>query len=64
MQEIDTSYGVFRKIHRKTPVPDLTPATLLKKRLWHWCFPVNLANFKENLFTENLWVTASQKNIF
>ena len=29
----------FRKIHRKTPVP----ATLLKKRLWHWCFPVNFA---------------------
>ena len=23
----------------------LTPATLLKKRLWHRCFPVNFAKF-------------------
>ena len=36
-----------------TPVPDLffnkvaglRPATLLKKRLWHSCFPVNFAKF-------------------
>ena len=21
------------------------PATLLKKRLWHWCFPVNFVKF-------------------
>ena len=26
-------------------VADLRPATLLNKRLWHKCFPVNFANF-------------------
>ena len=39
----------FHKIHRKAPVPEslfnrgegLRLATLLKKRLWHRCFPVN-----------------------
>ena len=31
----------------------LTPATLLKKRLWHRCFPVNLSNFYEHLLTQN-----------
>ena len=40
----------FRKIHRKTPVPvpffkKNWPATLLKKRLSHKCFPVNFAKF-------------------
>ena len=32
----------FCKIHKKTPVPE---STLLKKRLWHKCFPVNFENF-------------------
>ena len=26
-------------------VPGLRPVTLLKKRLWHWCFPVKFAKF-------------------
>ena len=26
-------------------VADVRPATLLKKRLWHRCFPVNFAKF-------------------
>ena len=31
------------------------PATLLKKRLWHRCFPVNFAKFLRTLFlTEHL----------
>ena len=25
--------------------PRTRPATLLKKRLWHWCFPVDFAKF-------------------
>ena len=29
------------------------PATLLKKRLWQWCFPVNFANFFKNTFLQN-----------
>ena len=32
------------------------PATLLKKRLWHWCFPVNFAKFLRTPFlTKYLW---------
>ena len=31
-------------------VAGLRPATLLKKRLWQSCFPVNLRNFSEHLF--------------
>ena len=32
------------------------PATLLKKRLWHSCFPVNFVKFLRTLFlTEHLW---------
>ena len=39
----------------------LRPATLLKKRLWHKCFPVNFAKFlRTPFFTEHLLVTASE----
>ena len=32
------------------------PATLLKKKLWHRCFPVNFVKFLKTLFlTEPLW---------
>ena len=32
------------------------PATVLKKRLWHRCFPVNFAKFlRASFFTEHLW---------
>ena len=30
------------------------PATLLKKRPWHMCFPVNFAKFLRTFFIENL----------
>ena len=52
----------FRKIHRKTPVPEslffnkvagLRPATLLKKKLWHSYFPVNFVKYAPFL-TEHL----------
>ena len=34
---------------------EIRPATLLKKRLWHMCFPVNFAKFLRTLFfTEHL----------
>ena len=36
-------------------VASLRPATLLKKRLWHRCFPVNFAKFlRTPFFTEHL----------
>ena len=41
-------------------VAGLSPATLLKKRLWHRCFPVNFAKFLRTPFlTEHLLATAS-----
>ena len=34
----------------------LRPATLFKKRLWYWCFPVNFAKILRTPFLiENLW---------
>ena len=66
-QEVFCEKGVFRKFakHRKTPVrvsfliklqaSGLRPAALLKKRLWHRCFPVNFVKFLETPFpTEHL----------
>ena len=36
-------------------VPGLSLATLQKQRLWHRCFPVNLAKFlRTPIFIENL----------
>ena len=58
----------FAKLTAKKPVPESLyliklqawPATLLKKRLWHRCFPVNFAKISKNtFFTEHLWLTAS-----
>ena len=44
----------FRKIHGKTPVPEYPEYLfLLKKRLWHSCFPVNFVKFLRTLFSEN-----------
>ena len=41
-------------------VAGLRPATLLKKSLWHRCFPVNFAKFiRTPFFTEHLWATGS-----
>ena len=34
-------------------VASLSPATLLKKRLWHRCFPVNFAKLLKRLFLQN-----------
>ena len=37
-------------------VAGLRPTTLLKKRLWHRCFPVNFAKFlRTPFFKEHLW---------
>ena len=50
----------FCKIYKKTPVSQprnkvagLRPVTLLKKRLWHRCFPVNFAKFLRTPFLQN-----------
>ena len=33
-------------------VAGLRPATLLKKKLWHWCFPVNFKKFLRTPFLQ------------
>ena len=34
----------------------MRPATLVKKRLWHWRFPLNFAKFlKTPFFIEHIW---------
>ena len=35
-------------------VAGLRPAALLKKRLWHWCFPVNFEKFLITSFSQNI----------
>ena len=41
----------------------LMPATLLKKRIWHRCFPVNFVKFLTTTFyIEYLWRTASGRH--
>ena len=48
----------FRSIHQRCSA---RPATLLKKRLWHRCFPVNFVEFLKTPFLiEYLWATASR----
>ena len=48
---------VLRKIAKFTAKHlCLRPATLLKKRLWHRCFPVNFAKFlRTTFFIDHLW---------
>ena len=47
------------KIHSKTPMPEtnkiagLRPAALLKKRLWHRCFPVNFVKCLRTSYLQN-----------
>ena len=56
----------FQKFHKFTgkylcqslffnKVVGLRSATLLKKRLWHRCFPVNFAKFLRPFYLEHLW---------
>ena len=65
--QIRTFFSNYQKrageTSRKRSVPEplfnkvagLRAATLLKKRLWHWCFPLNFAKFLKTPFvTEHL----------
>ena len=47
-------------------VAGLTPITLLKKTLWHRCFPVNFENFIRKLFfTQHLrWLLLFEEQYF
>ena len=47
--------AVVQRCSAKKVFSGLRPATLLKKRLWHRCFPANFAKFLRSLFlTEHL----------
>ena len=43
----------FVKFTGKHLCQSLSPATLLEKRLWHRCFPVNIAKFLRTPFWKN-----------
>ena len=52
--------GVLKNFAKFTPVPvflnkvtGLRTETLIKKRLWHKCFPVNFAKFLRTPFLQN-----------
>ena len=60
-QEVVYKKGILRNFSKFTgkhlyqSLFCMRPATLLKKRLWHRCFPVNFAKFLRTLFlTERL----------
>ena len=44
-------------------VASLRSATLLKKRPWHMCFPVNFAKFLRTYFLQNTSVQLLLENI-
>ena len=50
--EVFRKKGVLRSFTKFTG-RYLRPATLLKKRLWHRCFPVNFAKFLKTPFLQN-----------
>ena len=47
------NFTQFTGKHLYQSVASLRPATLLKKRLWHRCFPVNFAKFLRTPFFQN-----------
>ena len=59
---------------QRCSIKGVRPATLLKKRLWHRCFPVNFAKFLRTSFIIdhlwwlllslyiNCWITSRQEN--
>ena len=55
--EVFCKKGVIRKFAKFTGKHLCQkPATLLKKRLWHWCFPVNFTEFlRTRFYIEHLW---------
>ena len=65
-----TFVTVWRRSHRMCTIRwthrgTLRPATLLKKRLWHRCFPVDFCKFFRNIFsTEHLRFSASAYELY
>ena len=61
-QEVFCKKGIFKNFANSQEntcvrVHSLRPATLLKRRLWHSCFPANFAKFLRTPFlVEHLWL--------
>ena len=45
--------AIYEKSMKKDVHRNFVPAALLKKRLWHRCFPVNFAKFLRTPFLQN-----------
>ena len=64
-----TGYGRVSFLIKLQALAGLGPATLLKKGLWHRCFPVNFAIFLGTPFSQNtsgrllLWIAFSSFRI-
>ena len=53
----------FGKFTGKHLCQSLFIESLLKNRLWHWCFPLNFAKFLKTLFAEDLrWLLLKELN--
>ena len=48
-------FTVFKSFISTCPTLTSWPATLLIKRVWHRCFPVNFAKFLRTPFPKNTW---------
>ena len=56
---------IFLFLDDRSSRPEAPPATSLKKRLWHRCFPVNFEKFlRTTFFIEQLWWLLSLMNVF
>ena len=54
--EVFCKKGVLKHFAKFTGKHLCQPATLLKKRFWHRCFPVNFAKFlRTPFFIKHLW---------
>ena len=51
---VGVAWCVKRYGHFFNKGASLRPETLLKKRLWHRCFPVNFVKFLKTLFLRNI----------
>ena len=63
MMRKNNSFFECKKVYKQPPEVFckkgvLRPATLLKRRLWHRCFPLNFVKFLRTFFTELLRATA------
>ena len=50
LKNITQFTGKYARVYFFNKVAALRPATLLKKRLRHWCFPVNFVKFLKTPF--------------